>query len=327
MAIISAQNLYKTYRIVQQAPGLVGSILSVFKRTYILKEAVKDVSFDIERGEIVGYIGSNGAGKSTTLKMLSGILTPTSGRAVVAGRIPYEQRKENARHIGVVFGQRSQLYWDLPVSDSFELSRKLYDIDEGVYRQNRECFVELLGMADFIDQPARQLSLGQKMKANLALAMLHDPDILFLDEPTIGLDVTTKKALRRCIRMLNHEKKTTIMLTTHDMDDIEAVCSRIILIDSGMLLFDGSLQNFRGQYKKGFVINMQFIDTPPQWQGSPDFVLLDHNANAWTVQAAKTLSSQEALTRLIHLYNPTNILIREEDIEQIVSRVLSRPAS
>ncbi|MDR2135646.1 MAG: ATP-binding cassette domain-containing protein, partial [Treponema sp.] len=241
MAFIEVDCVSKSYRIVKNRPGILGSVASLFHREYNIKNAVDNISFSIGQGEIVGYIGPNGAGKSTTIKMLSGVLIPDSGEIRVGGIVPYRERKKNAMRIGVVFGQRSQLYWDLPISDTFGLFRRLYEIPDDVYEHNKRLYVELLGMEDFIEQPVRQLSLGQKMKANLALAMLHNPDVLYLDEPTIGLDVMSKQVLRQSIAALNREKNTTIILTTHDMNDIEAVCKRLILIDKGRKLFDGGL--------------------------------------------------------------------------------------
>lgn len=323
MAFIEAQDIHKEYRIAKTKPGLLGGLASLFHREVTIKKAVQGISFSIDRGEIVGYIGPNGAGKSTTIKMLTGVLVPTSGQIDVDGVVPYVDRKKNARRIGVVFGQRSQLYWDLPVSDTFALYQRLYEIDESTYRANREMFIELLELGPFIDQPARQLSLGQKMKANLALAMLHDPDILYLDEPTIGLDVTAKKTLRKCIAMLNREKNTTIMLTTHDMDDIEAVCRRLILIDEGKKLFDGALPLFKERFENGFVIQMGFQNMPG-FAEETGFTLLSEKDNTWTVQADKGIPAKEALLMLIERYNPVTILIKEEEIEQIIERIYAQ---
>src|SRR4051794_29310968 len=203
--------------------------------------AVRDLTFGIEAGEMVGYIGPNGAGKSTTIKMLTGILVPTAGRVRVAGLDPSRQRTELARRIGVVFGQRTTLWWDLPLRDSFELLQKLYRVDPARHRRNLEEYVELLDLADLLDIPVRQLSLGQRMRGDITAALLHDPEILYLDEPTIGLDVVSKGRLRDFLRTLNAERGTTLLLTTHDLQDIEALCRRVIVIDHGTAVFDGDL--------------------------------------------------------------------------------------
>jgi ABC-2 type transport system ATP-binding protein len=322
MAFIEVNNVCKEYKIFKAQPGIWGGIRSLFSREYTVKRAVCGISFSIGKGEVVGYIGPNGAGKSTTIKMLSGVLVPNSGSVTVDGIIPYENRKLNARHIGVVFGQHSQLYWDLPVSDSFELYQRLYEIDDATYHANYQMFVELLDMKQFMSQPARQLSLGQKMKANLALAMLHNPDILYLDEPTIGLDITSKKALRECITALNREKGTTIMLTTHDMDDIEATCSRLILINDGQKLFDGKLGTFKSMFENGYTVQMGF-DNLPVWLDSPGFSLVKQLPDSWIVHVDKGISTKAALAMLIEKYDPVTIFIKEEDIEQIIHRIFS----
>lgn len=324
MAFIEAENLSKTYRIAHVEKGFRGAVKSLFHREYTEKEAVRNVSFSIERGEIVGYIGPNGAGKSTTIKMLSGVLVPTGGAATVAGICPYEKRRENARRIGVVFGQRSQLYWDLPVSDTFDLYEKLYNVPHEVFKKNRDYYVELLDMADFIEQPVRQLSLGQKMKANIAIALLHDPQVLYLDEPTIGLDITSRRVLRGAIREMNRDKGTTVILTTHDMDDIEAVSDRLILIDEGEKLFDGSLAAFRASYKENYKIRMEFEAGVPVFADTPDIRLLQAEDSALTVSVQPELSAKDAMLRLIAVYNPTNVHLLEPDIEDIVERAFNR---
>ncbi|HIS49370.1 MAG TPA: ATP-binding cassette domain-containing protein [Candidatus Gallacutalibacter pullistercoris] len=318
MSFIEVRNLCKEYRIVQTEKGISGAVKSLFHRQYTVKQAVNDVSFSLEKGEVVGYIGPNGAGKSTTMKMLSGVLIPTSGSVEVGGLVPYRQRRENARHIGVVFGQRSQLYWDLPISDTFDLYESLYDIPKEKFRKNCAFYTELLEMGDFIGQPVRQLSLGQKMKANIAIALLHDPDVLYLDEPTIGLDVTSKKVLRDAIRSINEEKKTTIMLTTHDMEDIEAVCQRLIMIDHGKKLFDGTLRDFRAKYNDGFSIKLEFDTVPPAWQEDGRYSLAEQSEQQWIIRAPEGVSAKDAMIELIGLYHPINLYVQEERIEDIV---------
>ena len=320
MSFIEVKNLSKEYQIAISGKGISGAVKSLFHREYKIKKAVRDVSFSLEKGELVGYIGPNGAGKSTTIKMLSGVLIPTSGLVTVGGIIPYKDRKENAKHIGVVFGQRSQLYWDLPISDTFELYESLYSIPKDKFRENCAYFTELLDMKDFINQPVRQLSLGQKMKANIAIALLHDPDVLYLDEPTIGLDVTSKKILREALKNINAEKKTTVILTTHDMDEIEEVCHRLIMIDQGQKLFDGTLGDFRARYNDGFSLKLEFEGPSPLWQESRTYELLEQTPHQWIIKASEEITSKEAMIELIEKYNPTNIYVEEERIEEIVRR-------
>ena len=318
MSYIEVNDLCKEYRVAKTGKGIGGAIKSLFHREYTVKEAVRHVNFSVEKGENVGYIGPNGAGKSTTLKMLSGILIPTSGTVQVGGIVPYERRRENAKRIGVVFGQRSQLYWDLPVSDTFDLYESLYDIPHETFRKNCELFTELLDMGSFLDQPVRQLSLGQKMKANIAVALLHDPAVLYLDEPTIGLDVVSKKVLRQAIKAINQEKGTTVMLTTHDMDDIEAICKRLIMINEGVKLFDGTLESFRNQYECEIVIRLEFEGNAPTWQDMEGLSFSKRDENALEVKLLDRSAVKASITRLLDAYEPQNIFVREPDIEDIV---------
>lgn len=320
MSFIEVKDLCKEYRIAKQGKGIAGAVRSLFHREYTVKEAVRNVSFSLDKGEVVGYIGPNGAGKSTTIKMLSGVLLPTSGVARIGDIIPYENRKENAKRIGVVFGQRSQLYWDLPISDTFDLYESLYSVPGERFRKNCAYFTELLDMKDFLNQPVRQLSLGQKMKANIAIALLHDPEVLYLNEPTIGLDVTSKKVLRDALKSINAERKTTIILTTHDMDDIEAVCQRLIMIDQGQKLFDGTLEDFRAKYNDGFTVKLEFDGAPPAWQESADYELLEQAERYWIIKSKAERTSKEAMIDLIGKYDPTNLYVQEERIEEIVRR-------
>jgi ABC-2 type transport system ATP-binding protein len=251
MAQIQLTDVVKDYKIRKRNDGR--SKLADFLRPgYDSKRAVDNISFTIEPGEMVGYIGPNGAGKSTTIKMLTGILTPTSGEVRVFGRDPCKNRKKNAMKIGLVFGQRSQLLWDLPVRDTFELFRTMYRMEHEFFVRQRDRLIEMLDMSDFLSQAVRQLSLGQRMRANLALCFLHQPEVVYLDEPTIGLDVLVKDRIRSFLKQINQEQGTTILLTTHDTQDIEQVTQRLMLIDNGRLLFDGSQDNFREKYK-GFV--------------------------------------------------------------------------
>ncbi len=239
--IIKLSEVRKSFKISKRANGLPGHIANLFVPKFDMKKAVDDISFEIYKGEAVGFIGANGAGKSTTIKMMSGILYPDSGEIQIAGFIPYKQRKSYVSNIGAVFGQKSQLTWDLPVIDSYELLKNIYRIPEDAYRKNLKMFTDLLDLSSFIEQPVRQLSLGQRMRADIAASLLHSPGIVFFDEPTIGLDVVAKERIREFVRYINKEQKVTIIFTTHDMQDIEKTCGRIIIIDTGKKIFDGSV--------------------------------------------------------------------------------------
>jgi ABC-2 type transport system ATP-binding protein len=248
MAIIKVENLYKEYRQRKGREGLTGAIKDVFNREYKTVKAVDGVSFSVEKGEIVGYIGPNGAGKSTTIKMLIGILVPSSGSIDVNGVIPFKHRELNARRIGVVFGQRTQLWWDIPLSETLSLMRYVYDVPEKQYQENLEIFSDILGIDKFIHTPVRQLSLGQRMRADISVALLHNPDILYLDEPTIGLDVVVKERIREFILEVNKTRNTTVILATHDMSDIERLSSRVMVINSGKIMYDGNLNTLKRKY-------------------------------------------------------------------------------
>lgn len=254
--IIMVQGIRKYYKIAKRDKGLSASLQYLFNRKYEIKKAVDEVSFSIKRGEIVGFIGPNGAGKSTTIKILSGILYPDAGDVKIKGFIPYRQRKQYVKHIGVVFGQKSQLNWDLPLIESFELMKFIYRIPQKKYEENLKLFSELLDMEDFINQPVRQLSLGQRMRGDIVAALLHSPEIVFLDEPTIGLDVVAKEKIREFIRYINEEEQTTIIFTTHDMQDIEKVCNRLIIIDQGKKIYDGSIGQIKNRYANSKTIEI-----------------------------------------------------------------------
>jgi ABC-2 type transport system ATP-binding protein len=242
---ILARDLTKRYRVAKKREGIGGAIVDLFRPRHELLTAVDAISFSLEPGEMVGYIGANGAGKSTTVKMLTGILTPTSGEVVVNGFVPWKERKAYTKSIGAVFGQRTQLWWDVAVIESLRLLQKIYEVPEDLYREQMETFDALLDLKEFLHQPVRTLSLGQRMRCDLAAALLHRPTILFLDEPTIGLDVVSKENIRRFLRRVNEERKTTIILTTHDLGDIEQLCKRVIVIDKGRLLYDGDLSGLK----------------------------------------------------------------------------------
>lgn len=257
MSIIKVESLTKDFKQAVKDPGLAGAVKHLFTQKYVQKKAVDDISFSIQEGEAVAYVGPNGAGKSTTIKMLTGILVPTSGRLTIDGLIPHKNRIENAKKIGVVFGQRTQLWWDLPVIESLALLKDIYEIPNQVYKKNLERFVELLGLGEFLHLPARKISLGQRMRADLAAALLHNPKIIYLDEPTIGLDIAVKEKIRKFIKEMNREKGTTIMLTTHDLDDIEDICRRLVIIDKGKVIFDGELQAVKDAFARERTIHFQ----------------------------------------------------------------------
>lgn len=248
--MIELRDISKTFRVARRNAGFSEAAKALFHREYHEIHALDSVSFTVETGEMVGYIGPNGAGKSSTIKVMSGILTPDSGTCVIDGLTPWKKRREHAKRIGVVFGQRSQLWWDVPVADSFELIRDIYEIDGAEYQRNLDEMTELLELADIMRTPARQLSLGQRMRCEIAASLLHSPSILFLDEPTIGLDAVSKLAVRAFIKELNARRKTTVLLTTHDMNDIEALCARVILIGRGKILFDGPFGGLRARYRE-----------------------------------------------------------------------------
>ncbi len=253
MSYIIVDGISKTFKVTKRNSGLKSALKSFFKREYVLVDAVKNISFEIEKGEIVGYIGPNGAGKSTTIKMLSGILLPTAGNIKVNGMNPFADRRKYVSNIGVVFGQRSQLAWDIPAEDTFDLLKDIYKLSDEKYLKNKNELVNLLDIHEVIKKPVRTLSLGERMRCEIAASLLHDPKILFLDEPTIGLDAKSKKIVRDFILKINKERKVTVILTTHDMMDIDKLAKRIILIGKGQILYDGSLEKLKtkyGSYKK-----------------------------------------------------------------------------
>lgn len=318
MALIEVNNVCKEFKVYKRQKGVVNTVKSLFVRNYEIKNAVENVSFSVNQGELVGYIGANGAGKSTTIKMLSGILVPTSGEIMVNGIVPYEKRKENAYKIGVVFGQRSQLNWDLPMEDTFELYKRMYNVEDKIYKQNIDMFVELMQMQDFLRKPVRQLSLGQKMRAEIAIALLHNPKILYLDEPTIGLDVLVKDRIRKFIRELNAERKTTVILTTHDMNDIDQICDRIIMIDKGKILSDSSTKAFKDVHRECYRVHVEYSEMYHEIS-MPGVKLELQKDGVREYSVAKTEGAvNEILKCLSEAFWIKNISIQETEIEEIV---------
>lgn len=246
--MITLEGVTKEFVTTKKYPGFKGAVKGLFTTEKVCKVAVDDISFHIDRGEIVGYIGSNGAGKSTTIKMMTGILTPTKGKCIVNGIDPNKNRKENAQNIGVVFGQRTQLWWDLPLSESFTILKEIYNVSDKDFKERMKFLNEVLNVSDFINNSVRTLSLGQRMRADLAAALLNNPKVLYLDEPTIGLDLLVKDKMRQAIKDINKQYNTTVVLTTHDLGDIEELCNRIMIIDKGKLIYDGGLQELRNDF-------------------------------------------------------------------------------
>ncbi len=293
----------------------------MFVPKYEIKQAVNNLSFNIEKGEMVGFIGPNGAGKSSTIKMLSGILCPDKGSISVNGYIPYKQRKAYVGNIGVVFGQKSQLQWDLPVIDSFELLRAIYRIPHDKYKRNLERFTEMLDMKGFINQPVRQLSLGQRMRSDIVASLLHSPDIVFFDEPTIGVDVIGKETIRGFIRQLNEEDKVTMIFTTHDMQDIEQTCNRIIIIDKGSLMYDGSLHDIRSKYGTARRLIAEFNE---ETKVSPI-----ENVDIGEMKDRKISFSfdnnivdvNKLMHEILDNYNVRDITVAEPEIESIIQKM------
>ena len=242
MSVIEVDGLRKDYRIVKKDEGVMGSLKSLIRPRYETREAVRGLSFSSREGESVAFLGANGAGKSTTIKMLTGIMRPGAGSVRILGEDPFQKRMENAKRSGVVFGQKTQLWWDIPVVETFRLLRSIYEIPEETYERNMKEFGEILGLTDFLSQPARKLSLGERVRADLAAALLHEPPILFLDEPTIGLDVAVKQRIYTFLKKINRERKTTILLTSHDLNDLESLCRRLIILERGEILFDDGME-------------------------------------------------------------------------------------
>lgn len=321
MAIIETRRLRKVFRSVKRYPGIGGAVRSLFTREYVEKAAVEDVNLTMEAGELVGYIGPNGAGKSTTIKMLTGILVPTSGEIRVAGLVPYQKRKENARNIGVVFGQRSQLYWDLPLRESFELLRAIYAVPRDKYNANLARFSEILALDEFMTTPVRQLSLGQRMRGDFAAAMLHDPPIIYLDEPTIGLDVVAKEAIREFIAKVNEERGTTVILTTHDLADVERLCRRIVLIDDGRIVFDGEIDRLRNEYGIHRTLVVTLAESCDNLE-FPHTELVEQEANVVHLRFdRRRITAEQLIRQVTERCTIIDVSIVEPELEDIIRRI------
>ena len=318
--MITVEHISKSFRIARRSGGMKEAVKALWKRQYDTVRALDDISFAIGDGEMVGYIGPNGAGKSSTIKVLSGILTPDGGRCEIDGRCPWKERTRHVREIGVVFGQRSQLWWDVPVIDSFELLRDIYRVPQAEYRRNLDELVELLNLAQLVKTPTRQLSLGQRMRCEIAASLLHSPKILFLDEPTIGLDAVSKLAVRSFIRELNQRRGTTVLLTTHDMQDIEALASRVILIGKGKILLDGALESLKKQFSGGKILRIEYQGGTPElldglcWQEKGE----NHGVLLLTPEL---LSVSEAISSLSAQVELRDVSVEETPIDEIVANL------
>jgi ABC-2 type transport system ATP-binding protein len=316
--LIKVEGITKSFKVAKRSTGLLQATKSLFYREHTIVEALKDITFTIEPGEIVGYIGPNGAGKSTTIKIMSGILVPDGGKCSIMGFTPWKNRVEYVKNIGVVFGQRSQLWWDVPVIDSFELLKDIYNLPQQEYKTTLNLLIETLELKDIINSPVRQLSLGQRMRCEIAASLIHNPQILFLDEPTIGLDAVSKIAVRQFIKTINQEKGVTVVLTTHDMNDIEALANRVILIGKGSLLYDGKLEELRKRFGTHKTITADFrkntnsIDIPGtsiiHW--SPEHAVLKLDT--------EQILTSDVITQLSTKVDLLDVTIESQPIEDII---------
>ncbi|MBD5394319.1 MAG: ATP-binding cassette domain-containing protein [Lachnospiraceae bacterium] len=328
MSQIVVNDLHKDFYVnVSKGSGVTGMVKSLFSREKKTVEAVKGLDFKIEEGEMVGFLGPNGAGKSTTIKMLTGILTPSSGEISVCGLTPCKKRQQNAKNIGVVFGQRTQLWWDLPVKESFLLLKKMYEIEAETYEDNIAYFTDLLEMEDFLDRPVRQLSLGQRMRCDLAAAFLHNPKIIYLDEPTIGLDITSKKRIRECIKETNRKRKTTIILTTHDMADVEQLADRVMVINHGKMIYDGDMTGLQQQYRRSRNVVFTLKDSRVAFTG----FMMDNQQIEWQRRAEElilkvpaSVSAGEVISMVMAQYPVEDVRIEETPIEDIIEEIYNQ---
>jgi ABC-2 type transport system ATP-binding protein len=334
MALIQAHDLVKTFSRTRRVEGRFSTLRTMVTRQKDFTTAVDSVSFAIDEGEIVGYLGPNGAGKSTTIKMLTGILVPSSGTVQVAGLVPWEQRERNALNIGVVFGQRNTLWWNLPLDESFRLVARMYRVPEARARETITMLTELLEMESFLATPVRQLSLGQKMRGNLAAAMIYEPPVLFLDEPTVGLDAVAKERMRTFIEEINRERRTTVLLTTHDLDDVERLCKRIMIIDHGRVIFDGATADLRNRFAPHRLLE---ISVTPEGAGRlphldrdlPPGVALESISElgaSLTIDPA-TIATADAIAAVAARIPLADLTVREPELETILRQIYVTPGA
>lgn len=330
---IEVKNLRKEFKAFSSRTGLKGAFRDLLTRNYKIIPAVNDISFSVAKGEMVGYIGENGAGKSTTIKMLTGILTPTSGSIVVNGMNPHKEREKFVRTIGVVFGQRSQLWWDIAVQESFRLLKKVYKVSDAAYNDHMDHVIKTLDIEPLLDKPVRKLSLGQRMRCELAAALIHNPPLLFLDEPTIGLDVLVKLKIREFLKEINEKYHTTILLTTHDLSDIEALCDRVIMLDEGKIIYDGALGHLKDQWADGKALQFQFLEQVDlmalkrKMAGLPVKWEQDEKEQIFTalVDNNDELISQ-VISKAVDTYKIKDIKINEISTEEIIRNIYEKGA-
>jgi ABC-2 type transport system ATP-binding protein len=327
MSFIEVRRLKKQFRQALKGPGLAGAVKHLFAQRYVDKAAVDGIDLDIDEGEAVAYVGPNGAGKSTTIKMLTGILVPTSGTIQVDGIDPYKRRIDNTRKIGAVFGQRTQLWWDIPIVESFSLLKDIYNISQEQYKHNLDTFIELLGLDEFLHLSARKLSLGQRMRADLAAALLHNPKMVYLDEPTIGLDVAVKQKIREFVKAINREHGTTIMLTTHDLGDIEDICKRLVIIDRGQIIYDGTLESVKDRFARERVIHFQvtaadLTGLAGTLERMPGVIMESMTEQALSVRFNRLrISASEVVTAVMRFGEVVDFRIDEPGIEHVIKQV------
>jgi ABC-2 type transport system ATP-binding protein len=327
MSIIQAKDLSKHFRVPVRQKGRLAAVRNLFSLEHTHRVAVDAVSFAVNRGEMVGYVGPNGAGKSTTIKMLIGILLPTAGEISVAGLVPHRDRKQLAQSIGVVFGQKSQLWWDVPVIESLRLLKEIYKIPDHVYNSNMDLFKGLLDLHEFQNTPVRQLSLGQRMRSDLAAALLHSPDILFLDEPTIGVDVVAKERFRSFIKQLNQERQVTILLTTHDLADIEKLCDRLMIIDKGRIIYDGPVAGLKEQVTPYRVLLVDFADGVTDVASGLAELIQRNGQHARFRFNRHQVSASELIVELAGRYAIKDISVEEPEIETTIREIYGRTAA
>ncbi|WP_303834126.1 ATP-binding cassette domain-containing protein [Ruminococcus flavefaciens] len=325
-AIIEIKNVSKEFKVLNRREGLKGSLKDLFSRDYKTVRAVDNISMNIQQGEIVGYLGPNGAGKSTTIKMMTGVLEPTSGEILVGGNVPYKNRTKNAQEIGVVFGQRSQLWWALPLVESFKILKDIYQIPDEKYESIIKLYRSLVDIEPLLHKPVRQMSLGQRTLSDILAAFLHDPKIVFLDEPTIGLDVAMKSRIRTLIHALNKERNTTVILTTHDMGDVDALCKRIVIIDKGKMLYDNDIEHLKGFFGSYRTLKLR-MDGDLKEQAKlvqkelPEFSVSADDEWISVLVDEEKAKIMDVLGKLQHSFNIRDMQLEEISTEEVIKKI------